>query len=63
MHHPEWLRDNDSDEPMHAPLVVTVSMGVTGLQPEDTMESLVKRADVALCEARAAGGNQVKMSV
>jgi PleD family two-component response regulator len=44
-------------------LEAKVSVGVTGLVPEDTMERLSKRADVALCEAKAAGRNQVKISI
>jgi diguanylate cyclase (GGDEF)-like protein len=62
-HHQEWSRGDESQEPNHPPLPVTVSMGVTGLLPDDTMESLVKRADVALREAKAAGRGQVKVSI
>jgi diguanylate cyclase (GGDEF)-like protein len=42
---------------------VTVSVGVTGLVPDDTMETLIKRTDVALYDAKASGRNQVKISV
>jgi diguanylate cyclase (GGDEF)-like protein len=42
---------------------VTVSVGVAGLDRDDTMETLIKRADVALYEAKASGRNQVKLSV
>jgi len=59
----ELARANDSDEPKHPAIPVTVSVGVTGLLPDDTMESLVKRADVALYEAKASGRNQMKISV
>jgi len=41
---------------------VTVSVGVTGLQAEDTMESLIRRADSALYEVKNTGRNQVKIS-
>jgi PleD family two-component response regulator len=38
-------------------------VGVTGLVPDDTMETLIKRADVALYEAKASGRNQVRISI
>ena len=39
---------------------VTVSVGVAGLAPDvDTMETLMKRADVALYEAKNGGRNRV----
>ena len=41
-------------------LSVTVSVGVAGLQAEDTsFEAVLKRADAALYKAKAAGRNQV----
>jgi two-component system cell cycle response regulator len=41
-------------------LTVTISIGVAGiLGPEDTSEALLKRADEALYEAKAAGRNRV----
>jgi diguanylate cyclase (GGDEF)-like protein len=59
----EFFREADSNEVKPPPIPVTVSVGVTGLLPEDTMEILVKRADVALCEAKASGRNQVRISL
>jgi diguanylate cyclase (GGDEF)-like protein len=59
----ELLRTDEGSAPRHPPILVTVSVGVTGLAPDDTMESLVKRADVALRDAKASGRNQVKLSV
>jgi diguanylate cyclase (GGDEF)-like protein len=57
----ELFRDTDSDEPTATPVPVTASLGMTGLLPDDTMESLVKRADVALSQAKAAGRGQVRI--
>jgi diguanylate cyclase (GGDEF)-like protein len=57
----ELSRERDAND--QPPIPVTVSVGVTGLLPDDTMESLVKRADVALYEAKASGRNQVKISI
>lgn len=58
----ELFGDTDGDEPKPALIAVTASVGMTGLLPDDTMESLVKRADVALRDAQAAGRSQVKLS-
>lgn len=55
-------REVDS-ESFPAPIPVTVSVGVTGLLADDTMESLVKRADLALAGAKSAGDNQVRLLV
>jgi diguanylate cyclase (GGDEF)-like protein len=45
------------------PISMTVSVGVAGLLPEDTMETLIRRADTVLYEAKATGRNRVKISV
>jgi diguanylate cyclase (GGDEF)-like protein len=58
----ELFRDTDSDEPTATPVPVTASLGMTGLLPDDTMEALVKRADVALSQAKASGRWQVKIA-
>ena len=42
---------------------LTVSVGVTHFMPEDDMETLIKRADRALFDAKEAGRNQVKIIV
>jgi diguanylate cyclase (GGDEF)-like protein len=43
------------------PITLTVSVGVTGLLSDDTMESLIKRADVALYEVKKSGRSQIKI--
>ncbi len=47
---------NSSDEPIRC----TVSVGVTALQPGETVEPLLKRAETALDAARRAGGNRAE---
>jgi diguanylate cyclase (GGDEF)-like protein len=42
-----------------AVLGITASMGVTTIRPDDTMVSLIKRADDALAEAKQAGRNRI----
>ena len=41
---------------------VTVSIGAALVQPGDTMETLLKRADQAMYESKASGRNRVSMS-
>jgi diguanylate cyclase (GGDEF)-like protein len=41
------------------PITVTVSIGVTGFQPGDTLENFVDRADKALYHAKRTGRNKV----
>lgn len=48
----------DSDEP----IAITVSVGVTRLQPGDSAESALHRADQALYRAKAAGRNRVDVA-
>lgn len=43
-------------------LTVTMSFGLTAVKPDDTVESLVKRADEALYQAKHGGRNQVVVS-
>ena len=40
-------------------LQVTVSLGLTELQPDDTLQSLIARADLALYSAKQSGRNRV----
>lgn len=60
----ERIRSNVSREPFRAQgigegLVVTVSVGVAASVPGDTPESLLKRADQGVYEAKALGRDQV----
>lgn len=45
------------------PVAVSVSIGVTTRQPEDKIDSLLQRADLALYEAKAKGRNQVVSNI
>ncbi len=42
--------------------VVTASFGITAILPEDSLNTVVKRADEALYKAKAAGRNRVEVS-
>ena len=55
----EQLRIIISAEPMEPGLIATASFGVSNYNKMDTPESLLKRADEALYEAKAAGRNRV----
>ncbi len=50
-------------EETEAAVRITVSVGVAPLTSEDTIESLIKRADVALFDAKASGRNRVNIAV
>lgn len=62
----ERIRQNIGDCPLHIghlQLPVTISLGAAELQPEDTMNALVERADKALYRAKQAGRNRVALSL
>jgi diguanylate cyclase (GGDEF)-like protein len=63
LHNQQMPIEDETGTPRPLFVPVTVSVGVTGLIPDDTMETLIKRADVALYEAKASGRNQVKISI
>lgn len=46
-------------ETSHGPLAITCSFGVSAWEPADTIEQLLKRADVALYAAKSGGRNRV----
>lgn len=46
------------------PISVSVSIGMTNLKaPEDTLERMLKRADIAVSEAKESGGNTIKANI
>jgi diguanylate cyclase (GGDEF)-like protein len=47
--------------PEGAPLRITVSVGVAGLQGEESLDTLVSRADTALYQAKHGGRNCVRV--
>jgi diguanylate cyclase (GGDEF)-like protein/PAS domain S-box-containing protein len=50
-----------SSLPGEAPIRVTISLGVTLARPEDTADSLIKRADGMMYKSKAAGKNRVSV--
>ncbi len=56
----ERLRKTISDHHFPKHLHVTVSIGCTSLQDDDSSESFIKRADTALYQAKDAGRNRVR---
>jgi diguanylate cyclase (GGDEF)-like protein len=63
LHHRNRSAPGDGAAAASALVPITVSVGVTGLMPDDTMETLIKRADAALYGAKGSGRNQVKISI
>lgn len=59
LHVAENLRKTIEAQLHYADYRVTVSVGVASFRPEDSLRSLVKRADDALYKAKERGGNQV----
>ena len=55
----EHVRERVAAEPLAGEHEVTVSLGAAAVQPNDTVASLVKRADDALYRAKAQGKNCV----
>lgn len=49
------VEHNDIDKSLH----VTVSLGLIAYQPKESMEDMLKRADIALYEAKHSGRNKV----
>ncbi|WHZ18712.1 MAG: diguanylate cyclase/phosphodiesterase (GGDEF & EAL domains) with PAS/PAC sensor(s) [Rhodanobacteraceae bacterium] len=49
-----------ASEPLHAGRPVTISCGVTAATPDDSIDSLLQRADAALYAAKHAGRNRVE---
>ena len=44
-----------------AHLAITLSVGATTLLPTDSAESVVRRADVLMLQAKRAGGNKLRL--
>lgn len=58
----ERLRENVQAFPFIRIGTLTASFGVASLRPEDTMSSIIKRADEALYRAKTKGRNKVMMT-
>ena len=61
----ERIRKGIADQPINLPdmlLDVTVSMGVSMARPDDTVESVVERADKSLYQSKHNGRNRVTIS-
>lgn len=54
----ERIRNKVQEEFKSKPYTVTISLGVTQLKPEDTIETFLKRADDALYVSKTNGKNQ-----
>ncbi len=61
----ERVRKGVMDTPLHLKeltIPVTISLGVAMLRPNESKESLLERADVAMYEAKSAGRNRVMIA-
>lgn len=58
----ESLRGIIASHPFECPEPVTISLGVTSVQPDDSLESLMERVDRALYKAKHNGRNRVEQS-
>ncbi|MBM9514889.1 PAS domain-containing protein [Desulfogranum marinum] len=55
----ERIRQHIEDYEFDHPQYITISLGLTSLEKYDTLESIVKRADDALYQAKQSGRNRV----
>ena len=58
----EKLRARVAELPFAGVGGVTISLGAAELQPDETIDSLFKRVDTALYEAKAAGRNATRVA-
>ncbi|MEE8601126.1 GGDEF domain-containing protein [Euzebya tangerina] len=58
----ERLRETIEQGSRRLPFAVTISLGVAGLQPDDTPDTWLKRADESLYASKLAGRNQVSLA-